>query len=204
MTGPPSRLSNHRLSIAPTGSNDGTDEYAQIILSTRNAKVRKWRPASPAADPGGSGLRSWSLAGGRNNSTLGEQTEDGGDDEAEPEQWTGAPPKEIEWVDWLDEYRKMKEAKLRADGVVKPAESGIGKGKEKEKERKEETGKEAEVSKKEGSPTRSEMSDRRSESSRPAEPALAAAQKGKAKATSAFSCFSICLPERSLTISSLE
>lgn len=197
MTGPPSRLSNHRLSIAATGSNDGTDEYAQIILSTRNAKVRKWRPASPAAEPGGSGIRSWSLAGGRNNSTLGEQTEDGGDDEAETEPWTGAPPKEIEWVDWLDEYRKMKEAKLRADGVVKPSESDVVKGKEKEK--KEESGKEVEVTKKEGSPTRSEMSDRRSESSRMAEPALAAAQKGKAKATSMSIHSSKTLLELSLT-----
>ncbi|GAA5951029.1 hypothetical protein JCM3765_004657 [Sporobolomyces pararoseus] len=191
---PPSRLVNHRMSIAPTSANDSTDEYAQIIMSTRNAKVRKWRPASPAPEAGGSGIKSWSLAGGRNNSTLGEQTEDGGDDEAEAEDCLTAPPKEIEWVDWLDEYRKMKEAKMRADGASSVVEE-VEKEKEEEssvetkrteekedsKEEKSEVGEKE--SKKERSPTRSEGSDRRSDSSRMAEPALAAAQKAKAKAT---------------------
>ena len=35
--------------------------------------------------------------------------------EATPEFGVGGQVKEIEWVDWLDEYRKMKEAKLRAE-----------------------------------------------------------------------------------------
>ncbi|GAA5896311.1 uncharacterized protein JCM6883_006866 [Sporobolomyces salmoneus] len=194
---PSSRLVNHRISIAPTDLHDGTDEYAQIIMSTRNAKVRKWRPASPAPEAGGSGIKSWSLAGGRNNSTLGEQMEEAGDDEAEPgEGWLSAPPKEIEWVDWLDEYRKLKEAKLRADGAGTTVEE-IKKEEEPSSERKDQEPKgekeevkqlagEPEPKKKEQSPTRSEGSDRKSDSSsRMAEPALAAAQKGKAKATTA-------------------
>ncbi|GAA5875846.1 hypothetical protein JCM16303_004019 [Sporobolomyces ruberrimus] len=180
MTAPPSRFVNHRLSIAPTGASDSTDEYAQIILSTRNAKVKKWRPVSPAQEPAPqSGIKSWSLAGGRNNSTLGEQTEDGGDDEAEPEGWTGGPPKEIEWVDWLDEYRKMKEAKLRADGVPPAVEEEETAGKATKEGEAENT----DGSKKERSPTRSDGSDRKGDVSRMIEPALAAAQKGKAKAT---------------------
>ncbi|GAA6014858.1 hypothetical protein JCM11491_002139 [Sporobolomyces phaffii] len=187
ITAPPSRLINHRLSIAPTGTSDSTDEYAQIILSTRNAKVRKWRPASPAPEAGGpgSGIKSWSLAGGRNNSTLGEQTEEGADDELDPETVTG-PPKEIEWVDWLDEYRKMKEAKLRADGAETVTDDAGKQGEtldDPKLQQDESTG--DREPKKERSPTRSEGSDRKSESSRMAEPALAAAQKGKAKATTA-------------------
>jgi hypothetical protein len=184
------------MSIAPTGTSDSTDEYAQIIMSTRNAKVRKWRPASPAPEAGGSGIKSWSLAGGRNNSTLGEQTEDGGEDEAEQETWTGGPPKEIEWVDWLDEYRKMKEAKLRADGVnpsIEESKKEVSSEESKESEEKEDNSEKGEKQskKKERSPTRSEGSDRKSDSSKMAEPALAAAQKGKAKATSKFFILSI-------------
>ncbi|GAA5839142.1 hypothetical protein JCM3766R1_002269 [Sporobolomyces carnicolor] len=195
VTAPSSRLVNHRMSIAPTGSGDSTDEYAQIIMSTRNAKVRKWRPASPAPEAGGSGIKSWSLAGGRNNSTLGEQTEDTGEDAEPVDSWASAPPKEIEWVDWLDEYRKMKEAKLRADGASALAEEDAKadpstvEHEENEQdwqvEASVEEGEKQKEPKKERSPTRSEGSDRKSDSSRMAEPALAAAQKGKAKATTA-------------------
>ncbi|GAA5922084.1 uncharacterized protein JCM15063_003180 [Sporobolomyces koalae] len=188
MTGPASRLAGQRLSIAPTGSADSTDEYAQIILSTRNAKVRKWRPASPALDSGAAGPKSWGLAGGRNNSILGEQTEDGGDEGDQAETgWTGgAAPKEIEWVDWLDEYRKMKEAKLRADNAAKEA-TGALETADVSQDGPDESLQVVESERgvrKESSPTRSDKStDRKSDSSRMAEPALATAQKAKAKAT---------------------
>ncbi|GAA6061906.1 hypothetical protein JCM10212_000531 [Sporobolomyces blumeae] len=186
VSGPPSRLVSQRLSLAPPGSDDSTDEYAQIILSTRNAKVRKWKTSSPSPEPGGSGLKSWSLAGGRNNSTLGEQLEEGADEEADGAGWNATPAKEIEWVDWLDEYRKMKEAKLRADQASTASSSSNKVPPTEEPQPETEANDAKTVAKrksKDGSPTRSEGSDRKSDSSRLAEPALAAAQKGKAKAT---------------------
>lgn len=36
-----------------------------------------------------------------------------------PDAVGGSGKKEVEWVDWLDEYRKMKEAKLKAEEVDK-------------------------------------------------------------------------------------
>ncbi|GAA5865061.1 hypothetical protein JCM1840_005725 [Sporobolomyces johnsonii] len=176
--GPNSRLAVHRASVAPGGVTvNSTDEYAQIILSTRNAKVRKWKTSpspqgsaslEPATAASG---KSWALAGGRNNSALGEQAEDGDQQpsEADITHAQGAQfglqgrRKEIEWVDWLDEYRKMKEAKLRADEAQEDTEGTDGR---------------------EGSPTREDETDRRSETSKMAELALTAAQKGKTMASS--------------------
>ncbi|GAA5992000.1 hypothetical protein JCM10908_000689 [Rhodotorula pacifica] len=176
---PGSRLSAHRMSLAPSmglgAPGDGTDEYAQIIMSTRNAKMRKWKGSGPAV----STLEAGTIGAGSTFIQAGGQY-----DGAEPSDQGGAAQpetREIEWVDWLDEYRKLKEAKLRADQEgdtsperEKPASDedgqsteGEGKGKKKPKEKKSTT----------PSPPR------RSDSFQPAEPALAAAQKGKAKAT---------------------
>ncbi|GAA5951604.1 hypothetical protein JCM21900_000525 [Sporobolomyces salmonicolor] len=172
-----SRLAVHRASVAPGGAAvNSTDEYAQIILSTRNAKVRKWKTspstqgsASLESATAASG-KSWTLAGGRNNSALGEQAEDGDQQPSETDitHAQGAQfglqgrRKEIEWVDWLDEYRKMKEAKLRADEAEEDNEGTGGR---------------------EGSPTREEEGNRRSETSKVAELTLTAVHKEKAMAT---------------------
>ncbi|GAA6004420.1 hypothetical protein JCM10207_000719 [Rhodosporidiobolus poonsookiae] len=165
------RLAQHRTSIAPAGGlgSDSTDEYAQIILSTRNAKVRKWKTSTASTlstfEPGTAGT-------GRTFTGLGATTEEQAEATAEAEEGEGVPheePREIEWVDWLDEYRKLKEAKLRAD---------------KEGEQEEEDEQEAKGERRDTKhPSPPPPAKKRSDEFKPAEPALTAAQKGKAKAT---------------------
>ncbi|GAA5857047.1 hypothetical protein JCM8547_007931 [Rhodosporidiobolus lusitaniae] len=200
--GPPSgsgsRLAIHRTSIAPSGglgvggsggeAGQSTDEYAQIILSTRNAKVRKWKTSGGSAatlstlEPGTAGTgKTWTgLGATTEEANEGDAGGEGGD---EGEGGGGAgqvgpEPREIEWVDWLDEYRKMKEAKLRADEAGEETEDEEeGEGEEKPAV-KVESPKMAD-GKRESPPP----SSKRSDDYVPAEPALTAAQKGKAKAT---------------------
>jgi hypothetical protein len=50
--------------------------------------------------------------------SLGLPAEDRPSLDEEIERTAPGPAREVEWVDWLEEYRKMKEAKLRADRSV--------------------------------------------------------------------------------------
>ncbi|GAA5925415.1 hypothetical protein JCM10213_008785 [Rhodosporidiobolus nylandii] len=176
-----SRLAVHRTSVAPAGvrsdagNGQSTDEYAQIILSTRNAKVRKWK--SPGASTLTSTLEPGTAGTGKTFTGLGATDEE----PAEADVTAGdaaefglqSETKEIEWVDWLDEYRKMKEAKLRADEQ----------NDDEEERRTEGEGEEQQVEERRAARQPSPPSARREDF---AEPALTALQKGKAKATSAF------------------
>lgn len=134
-------LSMHRTSIAPGGNllphsqrlsdrrGENTSEYAQIILASRNAKMRKWKSSVGSFSPGHERASSWTGEGGvpASPSTTGLrrqpgeklQDTDAGSDAPESADGVGfglgVGSKEFEWVDWLDEYRKMKEAKLRAE-----------------------------------------------------------------------------------------
>ncbi|EPQ26593.1 uncharacterized protein PFL1_05914 [Pseudozyma flocculosa PF-1] len=166
----------------------GTDEYARIIIQSRNAKMQKWKaqnPKSPPASsyshrPGGASagqrvaadaMPDWgsfgaarqaeleaasSIALGRRGTTIGisrtvgppstpgpsrrpsqadsiTSIESQNGDFSGPSDADGADlpsafahlagPKEIEWVDWLDEYRKMKEAKLQSEREEAEAEA---------------------------------------------------------------------------------
>ncbi|GAA5891130.1 hypothetical protein JCM6882_006434 [Rhodosporidiobolus microsporus] len=189
-----SRLQVHRTSVAPSGvagsaGDNSTDEYAQIILSTRNAKVRKWKNSAGAStlssfEPGTAGTgKTWTGLGATTEETGGEEEGSGGEAGAEgggvESQQQQPETREIEWVDWLDEYRKMKEAKLRADEAGEEGEA-------------EEDDEDEEVERLASPVTRANEVKRpspppllttRTEGFVPAEPALTAAQKGKAKAT---------------------
>jgi hypothetical protein len=131
----------HRTSIVP-GDLPSTDEYAKILFQSRNAKMRKWKTGS-GSDSGSPTPRSWERsaavggggggAGGLSASSglPGRQKDQGeevqevditdGDGESSRPALNRTPSShlgtsnEIEWVDWLDEYRKMKEAKRLAD-----------------------------------------------------------------------------------------
>lgn len=147
-------------------SMSGTDEYARIIVQSRNAKMQKWRAQNPSRlGPQQVGRRNdtagldtaWPsrsrfepdqsdvpLASGqtslaRRGTTIGLQRDSGilgaplptrrgsavdsNDsiesqlDEEEDSQrgLESSAFAEFEWVDWLDEYRKMKEAKLQSE-----------------------------------------------------------------------------------------
>ncbi|KAM0793596.1 hypothetical protein ACM66B_001029 [Microbotryomycetes sp. NB124-2] len=143
------RLSSHRMSIAPgesllsasVGSSHGsggplgrrmeddtTKEYAQFLLETREAKMRKWRTSALVAEGksagGGAGghARSSSWAGadstrltGGSSSTARQPIETDITAAEGVGFGIGLGSKEFEWVDWMDEYNKMKEAKLRAE-----------------------------------------------------------------------------------------
>ncbi|BGP21508.1 serine/threonine protein kinase RIM15 [Rhodotorula toruloides] len=185
---PASRLATHRTSIAPAGvgaGNDSTDEYAQIILSTRNAKVRKWKTSGTSV----STLETGTVGAGKTWTNLGETSEEAveADAQGRPVANYEVQPKtkEIEWVDWLDEYRKMKEAKLKAD------KAGDGDSDDEaieEDEQGEEAGEAGDVraAAEKGKTVQTRVttpSPPRREDYKPAEPALTAAQKGKARAT---------------------
>ncbi|SGY33607.1 BQ5605_C002g01515 [Microbotryum silenes-dioicae] len=154
------RVTNYRMSIVPTniGSGSGlfapessTDEYAQIIVASRAAKMRKWKSSSgshPGLARGSSWLSDLSLQP-RSQATdeegLASDAEIVERDitrfEGESEGGNGA---QVEWVDWLDEYERMKAAKMRAEqqtpalGAASEAETGgelvddKGKGKARE------------------------------------------------------------------------
>ena len=128
-------LANHRMSLAgaaglgasagpsgrPGGNGENTDEYAQIILASRNAKMRKWKTSTGSSEGGHARSGSWAGEAGprRGLSTFGEaELVDEADITAADGVGfgLGVGSKEFEWVDWLDEYRKMKEAKLAAEG----------------------------------------------------------------------------------------
>ncbi|BGP04611.1 rim15, signal transduction response regulator [Rhodotorula toruloides] len=185
---PSSRLATHRTSIAPAGvgvGNDSTDEYAQIILSTRNAKVRKWKTSGTSV----STLEAGTVGAGKTWTNLGETSEEAvestADGQAVAKYEVQPETKEIEWVDWLDEYRKMKEAKLKADeaGEGDSDEEAI---EEDERGEKAEEAGDARAAAQKGKAVQTRVttpSPPRREDYKPAEPALTAAQKGKAKAT---------------------
>ena len=122
---------------APGMSGPATDEYARIIVASRNAKMQKWknsnsmsyRSSSPALRPG---LARAETMGGRRASQFDPQSErespsagalmeHRGSGNTEPIPEGNQDPDfsfergEVEWVDWLDEYQKMKEAKVRTE-----------------------------------------------------------------------------------------
>lgn len=113
-----------RTSVFPGDAGDpsqSTDDYAQIILASRSAKMRKWKTSTTSSvgvfadEPGKMQGRE---AFSRNPiPSFDEESAKEGDltEDAATEFGLGGQIKEIEWVDWLDEYRKMKEAKLRAE-----------------------------------------------------------------------------------------
>ncbi|KAN0063369.1 rim15, signal transduction response regulator [Thecaphora frezii] len=159
----------------------GTDEYARIIIQSRNAKMQKWKsqnPRSPSAatassssqDPEAaaavcdwglydarqaSEIEASSIVLGRRGTTIGilrrtalpstpgpsrrpsqtdsitsieSQYDESGSSGAGAMGFESAlsglgAAKEIEWVDWLDEYRKMKEAKLQSERAEAEAEA---------------------------------------------------------------------------------
>lgn len=187
---PASRLAKHRTSIAPAGvggGTDSTDEYAQIILSTRNAKVRKWKTSGTSV----STLEAGSVGAGKTWTNLGETSEEAVEADARGQAVANyevqPETKEIEWVDWLDEYRKMKEAKLKADeeGGGDSDEDAIEEDEQGEKAEEAGDARIAAAAKGKAVQTRvTTPSPPRREDYKPAEPALTAAQKGKAKATS--------------------
>lgn len=119
--------SSNRTSVVPPGaaavSNESTDEYAQIILASRSAKMRKWKTSNPAIGfdsiygqaRGEVGSRKGIPAFGDDEGESGEEVDVRRQDGIEELGLAAGADKEIEWVDWLDEYRKMKEAKLQAE-----------------------------------------------------------------------------------------
>lgn len=124
-TPPPTARSSHRTSIAPIGGlgipGETGDDYAQIIMASRTAKLRKWKPSitsNNAPADLGSGPNWAENEGSVPEADLGVAAGDAG----------GAG---VEWVDWLDEYSKLKEAKMKAEKGV-GSEVGAGdKGKRK-------------------------------------------------------------------------
>lgn len=138
-------MSMHRTSVAPSGAlltpdqrigtsrgGESTSEYAQIILASRNAKMRKWKSSVGSFGSGHDRSSSWAGEGGLPaTATGGQESRERGTTFTRAEDDSGAADavgfgigvgnKEFEWVDWLDEYRKMKEAKLRAEQQSRPA-----------------------------------------------------------------------------------
>ncbi|MCO5598837.1 hypothetical protein L7F22_052936 [Adiantum nelumboides] len=131
--------SARRLSTVPTPQ--GIDEYARIIIQSRNAKMQKWKTASSSqsqqrmpgyalfaddADQSGDTTANRNasesqakVAATPNVSPVGSLTDhkDNLSDES--------GQREIEWVDWLDEYRRLKEAKLRVEKEETTASDGV-------------------------------------------------------------------------------
>lgn len=127
--------SSRRLSTVQTPQ--GIDEYARIIVQSRNAKMQKWKTSTTQSQsriPGyalfaneedSSGAKdaneTQEVAATPNVSPAGSLTDHRDDDGDESGQ------REIEWVDWLDEYRRMKEAKLRVERDETAANDSGGK-----------------------------------------------------------------------------
>nr|CDI52366.1 related to serine/threonine protein kinase [Melanopsichium pennsylvanicum 4] len=156
----PSGISPATVTRPPSG----TDEYARIIIQSRNAKMQKWRSQNPSrlglqqtgrrtdaaafesawqsCDPSTQAdipLSTGQTSLARRGTTIGLQRDssilgapmparrdsavDSNDsiesqlDEEEDSQrgLESSAFAEFEWVDWLDEYRKMKEAKLQSE-----------------------------------------------------------------------------------------
>lgn len=136
--------SARRLSTVQTPQ--GIDEYARIIIQSRNAKMQKWKTASSSQSQ--QRLPGYALfADDADQSSDAKAIKDA----TEPQSRAAATPnvspvgsltdhkdnlsdesgREIEWVDWLDEYRKMKEAKLRVEKEEPATDEGAqsdGKG----------------------------------------------------------------------------
>ncbi|PWN29826.1 hypothetical protein BDZ90DRAFT_278074 [Jaminaea rosea] len=147
-------------------THPGTDEYAQIILQSRNAKMQKWRvPSATLADDSmiedpdesvrdlqrqrqttavsaGGGAAASGTPLGRRGTTLGlperfrtyrdaraDESLDADESRSAAQAFagfSGDSAGEIEWVDWLDEYRKMKEAKLQSERESEAVGEAVG------------------------------------------------------------------------------
>ena len=148
------RKMSNRTSILPENL-PSTDEYARIIMQSRNAKMKKWkrsqgRPASlnrvnstisgsTASSFGrniSSGLRTAlpdfeTASQADDASSMGEadiadlaEAASYSSSDAFPNRpgHTLGSSRDIEWVDWLDEYRRMKDAKMREQGDASMSE----------------------------------------------------------------------------------
>lgn len=119
-----------RMSLVQTPQ--GIDEYARIIVQSRNAKMQKWRTANRARlttrdlDAAQEHLQRLTLDDGAednvqtHNSALPPAATPNVSptaslDESRPQSPNASQDHEIEWVDWLDEYRQLKEAKLKSE-----------------------------------------------------------------------------------------
>ncbi|KAJ9478431.1 Serine/threonine-protein kinase RIM15 [Pseudozyma hubeiensis] len=187
---PPSNRRVHRPSDAalftpvgnlPTAAHQpmsGTDEYARIIVQSRNAKMQKWRAQNPSRLGSHLGQRNEAAALdgsqlsreriqkstaeaplipgqtnlARRGTTIGLQRDSsvvgapaptrrasavGSDDSIESQLdededgqrgLESSAFAEFEWVDWLDEYRKMKEAKLQSEREEAEAQAAVEAG----------------------------------------------------------------------------
>ena len=164
--------------VSPATANpsmSGTDEYARIIVQSRNAKMQKWRAQNPsrlgpqqagrrndvaaldAAWPARQNQADAPLASGqstlarrgttiglhRDSSILGapvptrrgsavdsnDSIESQLDEEEDSQRGLESSAfAEFEWVDWLDEYRKMKEAKLQSEREEAEAQAAADTG----------------------------------------------------------------------------
>lgn len=112
------RSNARRMSVVP--SPHGIDEYARIIVQSRNAKMQKWRTLSRQPTQQGSSeefaLKKDEAMDRKMNAATPNVSPNGSESgDLGREHQPSATENEIEWVDWLDEYRKMKEAKLRIE-----------------------------------------------------------------------------------------
>lgn len=139
VTSPSSIKKQFRTSMMPgTISTSSTEDYARHLQESRASKLRKWAAGTNQSDDptvpiGGAGN---TFGGGSDILATGKTRRRAGipdfsafgysDDPVERshrDEVTGdlgvrpgtAGSREIEWVDWLDEYKKMKEAKIRAE-----------------------------------------------------------------------------------------
>ena len=100
----PAALPLHaRISAPKADRGHQSDEYAQIIMQSRTAKMKKWKGSELQLSPGRRRARLPSFDEADITDSLGLLP------------GAGSTNKEIEWVDWLEDYRKMKEAKLAAE-----------------------------------------------------------------------------------------
>ena len=127
-----------RTSMMPGPSTDlasSSEEYARHLQESRASKLRKWAnnlnedvragagSTISGSDFAGSTIKERRRAGMPDFSIFGFSASPSGDRSEHrresSEDWIVPPgtagSREIEWVDWLDEYKKMKQAKIRAE-----------------------------------------------------------------------------------------
>lgn len=129
----------------PTAVGDGTPFGAgDHTVSGSPGLISKSRKRAGIPDFDGFGYDSAGLGSDRHRRNVSVDDDVSGDLGARP---GTAASREIEWVDWLDEYKKMKEAKIKAETEArKHAEEG-----EKEDEKEEQSAEPASSKKSDGS-----------------------------------------------------
>jgi hypothetical protein len=127
-----------RTSMLPPGGNTiatSSDDYARHLQESRASKLRKWA-GTPGSAIGNDTIAGSEISSAKNKRRAGipdfagfgySGAPSGGRDfRDELLGDLGARPgtsgsREIEWVDWLDEYKKMKEAKIQAEQAQRDA-----------------------------------------------------------------------------------